>query len=158
VPWFGKRIAVAALTIALNACAAMQRPVLYPNAHLKDVGNATAQRDIDECLQLAENSGMSKSNNQVVKRGAEGAAVGAAAGSVDTLVGGGNVGAGAVSGPRSVPLPAPCAVRSATMAILFTATSRSAACRIVTTSSGGNNSKADFSPIDLIKMALDLCS
>jgi outer membrane lipoprotein SlyB len=90
-----KRIAVAALTVALNACAAMQRPVLYPNAHLKDVGDATAQRDIDECLQLAENSGISKSNNQVVKRGAEGAAVGAAAGSVGTLAGGGNVGAGA---------------------------------------------------------------
>jgi outer membrane lipoprotein SlyB len=90
-----KRIAVAALTVVLNACAAMQRPVLYPNAHLKDVGDATAQRDIDECQQLAENSGMSKSNNQVVKRGAEGAAVGAAAGSVGTLVGGGSVGAGA---------------------------------------------------------------
>jgi outer membrane lipoprotein SlyB len=90
-----KRIAVAALTVVLNACAAMQRPVLYPNAHLKDVGDATAQRDIDECQQLAENSGMSKSNDQVVKRGAEGAAVGAAAGSVGTLVGGGSVGAGA---------------------------------------------------------------
>ena len=90
-----KRIAIAALTVVLNACAAMQRPVLYPNAHLNDVGDATAQRDIDECQQLAENSGMSKSNNQVVKRGAEGAAVGAAAGSVGTLVGGGSVGAGA---------------------------------------------------------------
>ena len=39
-----KRIAVAALTVALNACAVMQWPVLYPNAHLKDVGDATAQR------------------------------------------------------------------------------------------------------------------
>ena len=90
-----KIIAVATLTVALNACAATQRPVLYPNAHLKNVGDATAQRDIDECLQLAENSGISKSNDQVVKRGAEGAAVGAAAGSVGTLAGGGNVGAGA---------------------------------------------------------------
>ena len=85
----------AALTVALNACSAMQRPVLYPNTHLQTVGGATAQRDIGECLQFAENSGLSKSNNQVVKHGAEGAAVGAAAGSVGTLVGGGSVAAGA---------------------------------------------------------------
>jgi outer membrane lipoprotein SlyB len=44
---------------------------------------------------LAANSGMSKSDNQVVKRGAEGAAVGAAAGSAGTLAGGGSVAAGA---------------------------------------------------------------
>jgi outer membrane lipoprotein SlyB len=90
-----RHILIALASIALSACAAMQRPVLYPNAHLKDVGDATAQRDIDECLQLAANSGMSKSDNQVVKRGAEGAAVGAAAGSVGTLAGGGSVAAGA---------------------------------------------------------------
>ena len=82
----------------LGACATTQRPVLYPNAHLKSVGDAAAQSDIDQCLQLADNSGLSKSNNQVVRRGSEGAAVGAAAGSVGTLAGGGNVGAGAVTG------------------------------------------------------------
>ena len=93
-----RRIIVAAMMAALGACAVVQRPVLYPSAHLKSVGDAVAQRDIDQCLQLAENSGLSKSNNQVVKRGSEGAAVGAAAGSVGTLVSGGNVGAGAVAG------------------------------------------------------------
>ena len=82
----------------LGACATTQRPVLYPNAHLKSVGDAAAQSDIDQCLQLADNSGLSKSNNQVVRRGSEGAAVGAAAGSAGTLAGGGNVGAGAVTG------------------------------------------------------------
>ena len=143
-----KIIAVAALTVALNACAAMQRPVLYPNAHLKNVGDATAQRDIDECLQLAENSDISKSNDQVVKRGAEGAAVGAAAGSVGTLAGAVTSVRERVSGLRLVPLPAPCAVRSATMAIRLTETSRSTACRTVATmSSGGNNSKPDFSKV-----------
>src|SRR5262249_49534804 len=88
-----KRMVAAALAVAVNACSAMQVPVLYPNTHLQTVGGATAQRDIGECLQLAENSGLSKSNNQVVKHGAEGAAVGAAAGSV-TLVGGGSLAAG----------------------------------------------------------------
>jgi hypothetical protein len=71
---------------------------LYPNPHLQTVGNAMAQRDIDECLQLAQNSGFSKSNNQVARQGVEGAAIGAAAGSVGTLAGGGNVGAGAAVG------------------------------------------------------------
>jgi hypothetical protein len=80
---------VAAMMVALGACAATQRPVLYPNAYLKSVGNAAAQSDVDQCLQLADNSGLSKSSNQVVRHGTEGAAVGAAAGSVGTLVSGG---------------------------------------------------------------------
>ena len=91
-------IKVVAITVALGACASTQRPVLYPNAYLRSVGDAAAQRDIDQCLQLAGNSGLSKSNNQVVKQGAEGAAVGATAGSVGTLVTGGNVGTGAAAG------------------------------------------------------------
>jgi len=44
-----------------------------PNAHLKNVGNANAQRNIDECLQMAKSSGVAKSDSKVVKRGAEGA-------------------------------------------------------------------------------------
>ncbi len=87
-----------AAAIALAACATTQRPVLYPNAHLKNVGDATAQRDIDQCMYLANDSGVSKSNNQVVKRGAEGAAVGAAAAGVGTLIRGGSVGQGAAAG------------------------------------------------------------
>jgi len=42
-----------------------------PNAHLKNIGNASAQRGINECLQMAENSGVAKSDSKVVKRGAE---------------------------------------------------------------------------------------
>ena len=42
-----------------------------PNAHLKNVGNANAQRDINECMRMAENSGVAKSDSKVVKRGAE---------------------------------------------------------------------------------------
>ena len=63
-------IHVVAIAVALGACASTQRPVLYPNAYLRSVGVAVAQRDIDECLQLADNSGLPKSNNQVVKHGA----------------------------------------------------------------------------------------
>jgi hypothetical protein len=83
---------------ALGACATAQRPVLYPNAHLKSVGGANAQRDIDQCMQAADDSGVARSNNQVARRGTEGAAVGAAAGGVGTLIRGGSVGGGAAAG------------------------------------------------------------
>ncbi len=88
----------AMVLIAAAGCATSQRPVLYPNAHLKNVGDATAQRDIDGCVQLASESGVSKSNNQVVRRGAEGAAVGGAAASVGQLIRGGSVGEAAAAG------------------------------------------------------------
>jgi outer membrane lipoprotein SlyB len=84
--------------VALTGCAATQRPVLYPNPHLKSVGDTNAQRDIDQCMQLADDSGVAKSNNQVARRGTEGAAVGAAAGGVGTLIRGGSVGGGAAAG------------------------------------------------------------
>src|SRR3954470_16696832 len=89
---------VVSAVIALVACAGSQRPVLYPNAHLKNTGDANAQRDIDQCMQMASDSGVNKSNNQVAKRGAEGAAVGAAAGGVGTAIRGGSVGGGAAAG------------------------------------------------------------
>ena len=91
-------ILVPAAVIALAACATAQRPVLYPNAQLRSAGEANARRDIDQCMRMAEESGVSQSNNQVVKRGTEGAAVGAAASGVGTLIRGGSVGAGAAAG------------------------------------------------------------
>jgi len=47
-------VGIAAMTCA--ACAE-KRPVVYPNAHLKQVGNENAQRDIDECIRYARESG-----------------------------------------------------------------------------------------------------
>ena len=64
-----------AAAVVLVACASAQRPVLYPNAHLKNVGDASAQRDIDDCMRLADDAGVAKSNNQVARSGAQGAAV-----------------------------------------------------------------------------------
>jgi hypothetical protein len=92
------RMATAAVVGVLGSSASTERPVLYPNAHLQGVGDAVAQRDIEQCLQLASNSGLPRANNQVLRYGAEGTAVGAAAGSAGTLVSGGNVGTGAVAG------------------------------------------------------------
>lgn len=84
--------------LLLGGCATSQKPVLYPNAHLKNVGDATAQRDIADCTALAENSGVAKSSNQALKGGAQGAATGAAAAAVGTLIRGGSVLEGAAAG------------------------------------------------------------
>ena len=91
-------IFAATLLLVAAACGSTERPVLYPNARLQSVGKAAAEQDIDRCFQLAEDAGLSRTNNQTVKRGAQGAAVGAASGSVGTLVAGGNAGVGAAAG------------------------------------------------------------
>jgi len=81
-------VAVGAVLFALSGCAT-QRPVLYPNAKYDQVGPEVAQRDVDDCIRLAEQHGITPSGGEKVARsGAEGAAVGGAAGA----------GAGAVRG------------------------------------------------------------
>jgi hypothetical protein len=75
-------VLLAAILVAIAAagCAA-QRPVLYPNAKLKQVGNEAAQRDINECIELAEQSGITHSGgDKVARRGVGGAIVGGAVG------------------------------------------------------------------------------
>ena len=84
-------------TVIILACA-QQRPVLYPNAHLKHVGRATAETDIDQCYQMAIDYGAKENKGaRVAKDTGKGAAVGGAAG---TAVGAvtGNVGRGAAAG------------------------------------------------------------
>ncbi|HET6490010.1 MAG TPA: YMGG-like glycine zipper-containing protein [Syntrophales bacterium] len=84
-------------TLALIGCGASQKPVLYPNSHLKAVGNAQAQRDIDDCMQTSEayvkKNQESKIAEGAVKGGAVGAASGAAIGAVT-----GNFGRGLATG------------------------------------------------------------
>ena len=85
------------LVLAVGSCA-QQRPVLYPNAHLRYVGEEAAAVDSDECIQLAIDYGAKEdSGTRVAKDTAKGAAVGGAAG---TAVGAvtGNVGRGAAAG------------------------------------------------------------
>jgi uncharacterized protein YcfJ len=85
------------LLMVLWACA-QQRPVLYPNAHLKYVGKEASVADTDECIQLAIDYGTKEdSGTRIAKDTAKGAAVGGAAG---TAVGAvtGNAGRGAAAG------------------------------------------------------------
>jgi hypothetical protein len=74
--------------LAAGGCSTPE-PVLYPNAHLKSVGQSTADHDIAECKQLAEAYGASASNSaagdvagSTAVGGGAGAATGAAGGAV----------------------------------------------------------------------------
>jgi len=69
---------------ALLGCAT-PRPVLYPNDELRRAGREQAERDIDQCLELAQQdvgsgSGRGRTGERVAARTATGAATGAAVG------------------------------------------------------------------------------
>ncbi|OGP88738.1 MAG: cell envelope biogenesis protein OmpA [Deltaproteobacteria bacterium RBG_19FT_COMBO_43_11] len=93
-----KRILVFTLILFLLGCASRsQSPVLYPNNHLKNVGETQAQNDIEECSRMAEayvkaNPGAKVVGGTIVG-GASGAIVGTAVGAVT-----GNIGRGASIG------------------------------------------------------------
>jgi hypothetical protein len=82
--------ASAVMLLALLAgCASTPEttPVLYPNAHLQQVGRAAAERDIRECQQLAREHGVSETRDgQVGSKAAGGAAVGGASGGAWGLI------------------------------------------------------------------------
>jgi len=78
--WFGAALGVVLLTACSGA-----HPVLYPNAHLKSVGNEGARQDVEECKRLAESAGAEEGGSKtgrVATRTAVGAGVGAASGAV----------------------------------------------------------------------------
>lgn len=74
------------------------KPVLYPNAHLLEVGEDLADEDVAACEALAEDY-VSKSNagEKVAGRTVVGGAIGAAGGAVGGAIAG-NVGIGAAIG------------------------------------------------------------
>src|SRR6185295_6895476 len=93
--------------LAVVGCAS-QRPVLYPNEQLKQVGMEAANRDIDDCLHRAENYVPSSGRAGKARKGAVtgtgtsaavGAPAGAAGGSTVGQAGTGAVVDGAASAP-----------------------------------------------------------
>jgi hypothetical protein len=79
------------------------KPILYPNAHLKEVGEEASERDIAECSELAKDAGASPSQGkagQVAGTTAAGGAIGSAAGAVGGAVVG-HPGRGAAVGAAS---------------------------------------------------------
>ena len=93
-----KHYVILIVLAALLLSCAQQRPVLYPNAHLKHVGKSSAEADIDECIQLAVDYGAKEDSGAKVARDTgKGAAVGGAAGAAVGAVTG-NLGRGAAAG------------------------------------------------------------
>jgi hypothetical protein len=87
--------------VCLASCA--PKPILYPNQHYHDVGQETAERDIEDCSQMAKDAGATPSRGktgQVAGSTAGGGAVGSAAGAVGGAVVG-HPGRGAMVGAAS---------------------------------------------------------
>lgn len=83
----------------LAACASTVEPVLYPNDHYKQVGEAQAQKDVESCKQEAAKHGAGGSQvADAAKDTAIGAAAGGAIGAVGGAVAGGGAGTGAIVG------------------------------------------------------------
>ncbi|HKY70418.1 MAG TPA: glycine zipper family protein [Nitrospira sp.] len=92
---------VPALVLCVVSCA--PKPILYPNQHYKDVGQESAERDIEDCSRMAKDAGASPSQGktgQVAGNTAGGGAVGSAAGAVGGAVVG-HPGRGAMVGAAS---------------------------------------------------------
>jgi outer membrane lipoprotein SlyB len=79
------RLSLFAACVLAVGCAGTPNPVLYPNAHLKQVGQAAADRDVAECRQLA-------------RQAAGGAAIGGASAGAWGLVRGNDAGGRALAG------------------------------------------------------------
>jgi len=71
------RLSLFAVCVLYVGCAGTPNPVLYPNNHLKQVGQVAADRDIAECRQLASSSGVVETRDgKVAGQAAGGAAIG----------------------------------------------------------------------------------
>ena len=73
-----------------GAASPSAKPVFYPNAKLKQVGQPQADADAQACEQLARNAGLTpqEQDNAVLHDAAKGASIGGAAGAVGALVSG----------------------------------------------------------------------
>ncbi len=93
-----RRLLLLAAMLLVTGCAAhSEGPVLYPNGHLKSVGETQAQQDISDCSRMADSYVKANPGAKVVKDvivgGGGGAVVGGAVGAVT-----GNIGRGAAIG------------------------------------------------------------
>jgi hypothetical protein len=58
------RLCSALIIMFLGAGCATPKPILYPNAHLQEVGEEVAGRDIDECREMAKDAGATESQGR----------------------------------------------------------------------------------------------
>ncbi len=85
-------ISAGIVVATVAGCAAVQqRPVLYPNAKFKQVGDSRAQADVDDCVAQADRAGANSGGSSAARGGMQGAAIGGAAAAVGSLIRGGSV-------------------------------------------------------------------
>jgi uncharacterized membrane protein len=73
----GLSAVVLVLFLGVACSSAPKRPVFYPNSHIQQVGQAQAQRDIDECMVLADRYGVSRTKDgEVASKTTAGALIG----------------------------------------------------------------------------------
>ena len=97
-----KSVCTIACFAGLIGCSG-HKPILYPNAHLQEVGEETAKQDIDGCRNLAKETGASSGSGKsgvVAGHTATGAGAGAASGAVGGAIAG-SAGTGAMVGAAS---------------------------------------------------------
>jgi outer membrane lipoprotein SlyB len=86
----------------LLGCAGVRQPVLYPNAHMQQMGKAQADQDVANCRALASQYAQSGAGKEIAQDtvigGAGGAAVGAVGGAVSGYGAGRGAGVGAATG------------------------------------------------------------
>ena len=63
-----------------------EQPVLYPNAAYKAMGESAARQHLDQCVALARQSGLQPGDNAAASGAARGAAIAGVAGAVGSLV------------------------------------------------------------------------
>lgn len=102
--WF-RHVSLLCLCSLLNGLLGCSgpRPILYPNGHLKSVGEEAAEKDIQDCREVAEKAGAEEGSG-AAGRTAGSAVIGAGAGAAGGAVGGaisGSPGIGAAVGAVS---------------------------------------------------------
>lgn len=69
--------ALIGLLLLAGCTSAPKRPVFYPNNHIKQVGQAQAERDTDDCMTLADRYGVSRTRDgEVATKATSGALIG----------------------------------------------------------------------------------
>jgi hypothetical protein len=94
------KVIVAIGALAAAGCASTPHPILYPNDHLRTVGQVQADADLAECREMATSAGASAGAGQG-EGAARGAGAGGAIGGATGAVGGailGRPGTGAAVG------------------------------------------------------------
>lgn len=94
-----KLLLACTIPLLIYGCAEPKKPKLYPNEHLGQVGDTSAQQDVEACIASAKAYGISETQDgQVGEKAAKGAALGAVSAATWELVRDGKIGQKTLAG------------------------------------------------------------